>query len=149
MISREAITTEAQSWLGTPYEHGQLLKGVGVDCGMILVGVYGNVGIIPDQFRPENYPPDWHLHKTEEMFASYVLRFAREIALEEVQPGDIALWKFGKVYSHAGIFLSPELIVHAVRKDHCVVLSDPTRDSDLVKRPARYFTPLKELLDVR
>ncbi|MDO6044547.1 hypothetical protein Q4P48_08410 [Neisseria gonorrhoeae] len=44
---RARIVEEARSWLGTPYHHHAMVKGAGVDCAMLLVAVYGAVGLLP------------------------------------------------------------------------------------------------------
>ncbi len=43
---RRAIVREAMTWLGTPYVSNGAVKGAGVDCGMILVRVFSDCGII-------------------------------------------------------------------------------------------------------
>ena len=44
---REKIVAEARSWIGTPYHNCADIKGVGVDCGMLLVRVYVDTGVVP------------------------------------------------------------------------------------------------------
>ena len=41
---REKIVAEARSWIGTPYHNCADIKGVGVDCGMLLVRVFVDLG---------------------------------------------------------------------------------------------------------
>ena len=43
---RQSIVAEALSWEGTPYHHHGRIKGVGVDCAMILAEVYHAVGLL-------------------------------------------------------------------------------------------------------
>ena len=33
---REAVVTEAKTWIGTPFHHAARIKGAGVDCLMLL-----------------------------------------------------------------------------------------------------------------
>src|SRR3954464_8104787 len=36
--TQRAIVAAARSWVGTPYQHQQMLKGVGVDCVGVILG---------------------------------------------------------------------------------------------------------------
>ena len=49
------IVTEAIEWLGTPWFHGQSLKGIGTDCVGFIAGVGIKVGFLPYDFILENY----------------------------------------------------------------------------------------------
>lgn len=112
MTTRAAIIAEAKSWLKTPYHHRQRLKGVGVDCAMLLMGVFAGVGLI-EEFEVEDYPRDWMLHRDEERFRAVVLRYADEIALADVQPGDVCLYRVGRSFAHGAVIIDWPLIVHA------------------------------------
>ncbi|MHB1872293.1 MAG: NlpC/P60 family protein [Steroidobacteraceae bacterium] len=114
---RASIIAEAQSWLGTPYHHRAQVKGVGVDCAMLPIAVYSAVGVIK-HFTPEPYPPDWMLHRSEERFLGYVQRFAVPTATP--QPGEVALFRFGRCVSHAGIICEPGYMIHADLRAGCV-----------------------------
>lgn len=50
------IVEEARKWIGTPYHHQQRLKGVGVDCVGLVIGVGLECDILPsyseDLFKP-------------------------------------------------------------------------------------------------
>lgn len=47
--STNDIVLAARSWVGTPYHHGAQLKGVGVDCVGVILGVGAELGY----FTPE------------------------------------------------------------------------------------------------
>jgi len=114
MITREAIVSEALSWCGTPWHHEAALKGIGVDCAQLLRIVLVNLGA---NIRPtDHYPPDWHLHRSEERFMDFVLEYCVEINCEPL-PGDIFLWKVGRCYSHGGFYIGNGEIVHAVMQE--------------------------------
>jgi NlpC/P60 family putative phage cell wall peptidase len=136
---RALVIAEARSWLGTPYHHRACLKGVGVDCAQLPIGVWSAVGLI-DGFDTGDYPSDWHLHRQEERYAGVVQRFAAEIAADAAQPGELILFKFGRAFSHGAILVAPGVVVHAARKDGCVCLGDLERDVDLIDRPRRHFS---------
>ncbi|HEX8774900.1 MAG TPA: hypothetical protein VF735_15105 [Pyrinomonadaceae bacterium] len=45
MPTREQIIEEAKTWIGTPFEHQGMLKGLGSDCEGFLEGVLRHCGI--------------------------------------------------------------------------------------------------------
>lgn len=110
-MTREAVVAETKTWVGTPYHHYAGVKGVGTDCAFILIKVFASCGLIED-FIPPLYPLDWANHKSEEMYLSFVDKYAHQV--ESPLPGDIALYKFGRCVSHAGIIIDDTTIVHAL-----------------------------------
>jgi hypothetical protein len=109
---RAAVVAAARSWLGTPYHNCADVKGVGVDCGMLLVRVFVDAGLV-SAFDPRPYPIDWHLHRGDERYLGFVFDNAKEVG--EPQPGDVMVLRFGRCYSHGGIVTRarPLAIVHA------------------------------------
>ncbi|STZ77340.1 NlpC/P60 family protein [Bergeriella denitrificans] len=138
MNLREQIAAEAASWLGTPYHHQAMVKGAGVDCAMILVAVYGKFGLLPPDFDPRPYPQDWHLHRDAERYLGYLMQFGREITESELQKGDVAVWKFGRAFSHGGICLDGTGLIHSYI-GRGVVLDDRYQ-AELAHREVRYFS---------
>ena len=80
------------------------------------------------------------LHRDEEKYLEWVRPYAREITREELLPGDLVMWKFGRTYSHSAIVIEGSKIIHAVNRDEAVVLGDMDNDVGLAARPALYFT---------
>jgi NlpC/P60 family putative phage cell wall peptidase len=109
---RAAVVAQARSWIGTPYHNCADIKGVGVDCGMLLVRVFVDTGLCPP-FDPRPYPPDWHLHRGEEKYLEFIFDRGRPVA--EPRPGDVAVFRYGRTFSHGGIVTSakPFTLVHA------------------------------------
>jgi len=115
------VLTVANAWLGTPYHHQARVCGVGVDCAMLLCEVFEACGMIP-HIDPRPYPPDWHLHRSEEKYLGWVKKYADRIPDgENPQPGDVVLYKFGRTISHAGIVIDWPMIIHAYRGQGCVM----------------------------
>jgi cell wall-associated NlpC family hydrolase len=157
--AREAVCRIARSWLGTPYHHMGRIKGVGVDCAMFPLEVYREAGLIDDIAIPF-YPPDWHLHRSEEIYLAVVNRYTREIIGNRLRGtgksaptvpcklssvpsrGDFALYQFGRTWSHGAIVLDWPLIIHAVVQ-HGVILSDGEKDGMLIGRSRRFFSILR------
>jgi len=135
---RQLIVKEALEFIGTPYHHHGRIKGAGVDCAMLPAEVMHAAGVVP-RLEPE-YSPQWMLHRDEEQYLAWVRPYAREITREEVQPGDLAIWKFGRTYSHSAIVIDPPTVIHAMQRAGAVVLGDMDRDGDLIGRPVLYFS---------
>ncbi len=132
---RKAVLLEAQTWFRTPYHHQGRIKGVGVDCATLLYEVYCAVGMIPFVPTPE-YPPDWHLNRNDERYINLILDHAHEVF--EPKPGDIGLWKFGRCFSHGGIIVDDNFVIHAYLKTP-VSLAERHADP-LGSREVKYFS---------
>lgn len=156
--AREAVCRIARSWLGTPYHHMGRIKGVGVDCAMFPLEVYREAGLIGDICVPY-YPPDWMLHRSEEIYLRIVQQHACEVTGDKLQgtggsgftvpcnlspvpclPGDLALYRFGRCWSHGAIVIQWPLIIHALTSKG-VLLADGEREGCLVGRARRFFSP--------
>jgi NlpC/P60 family putative phage cell wall peptidase len=134
---REAVVAEAESWIGTPFHHAARVKGAGVDCLMLLAEVYERAGIAP-RIEPPFYVPDWHMHRDAERYLEGLLPYAHEIEGPPL-PGDIALFKFGRTFSHGAIVVEWPRVVHAYWAIG-VVWGDATL-FPLRDRPVRFFSP--------
>lgn len=115
---RADVVREALTWLGTPYHHHGRIKGAGVDCLMLLCEVYARCGLVPP-VDPGSYAHDWHLHRSEELYARGLMDYASRVEARPPAPGDIVLFKFGRTFSHGGVVvdaganLRGALIVHS------------------------------------
>lgn len=133
--ARQHIIDEAMTWLGTPWHHNALLKGVGVDCAQFLIGVYAGVGAVPN-ITTGWYPRDWHLHRNEPMFLNFLRQYADPV--EDGKKGDIAMWRFGRHPAHGSIVIDETHIIHAFRDEKAVVITDLTQ-SNINSRFAGYY----------
>lgn len=120
-MKREALIEIAASWVGTAYEHRQCVKGVAVDCAMLLVGVAEEAGLITPQqsqhLRQREYSRQWHLHRNEEVLRDTLESYGGfAIAPERALPGDIVLFRYGRVHAHAGILCEHRTVIHASAK---------------------------------
>ena len=123
MIARAAVVAEALTWLKTPYHHEGDVKGVGVDCAMILVRVFAapTVALIPADFDPRPYSQDWMLHREEEKYLGWLMQFADRV--DAPKAADVVIWRFGRTFSHAAIVTDERGgMIHAYRQDRSVVL---------------------------
>jgi cell wall-associated NlpC family hydrolase len=135
---RAAVLEEARTWLRTPFHHEGRSKGAGVDCAMLLAEVYERAGQIP-RVLPEHYPHDWHLHRDEERFLAWLLKFAHQV--EEPLPGDIAIFRIGRTWSHGAIVINWPIVIHAWFET-TVEYADASK-TPLSGFPVRFYT-LKE-----
>ena len=145
---RAAVVRCAHTWLRTPYHHRGRVKGAGVDCAMLLAEIYAEAGLVPALAIP-HYPPDWHLHRDAERYLGVLLDHAVEIAAPPL-PGDIALWRFGRCFSHGAVVVDWPVVIHAYLGRGCV-LEDADkaewlsrigegRDTQAKPRPVKFFT---------
>lgn len=107
---RARVVDEARSWVGCNYHHHARIKGVGVDCAQLLCAVYENCGLLP-HVETGHYPTDWHLHRSEEMFLGWLQRFATIVP--KPQAGDVAVFRFGRTFSHGAVMISEDTCIHA------------------------------------
>ena len=142
--TREDVLTELHSWLGTPYHHAARVKGAGVDCLMLLLEVYGRAGVFARMgvdaasIEIPRYSRDIMLHRNEETYLEGVRRYAVETGQPDA--GNIALWKFGRIYSHAAIITGWPAIIHAYAPENMVVIGNAAMGA-LASRPVRFFDP--------
>jgi cell wall-associated NlpC family hydrolase len=124
---REAVVAEAESWLRTPYHTNAAVKGAGADCALMPLAVYTAALGLAAPPLPK-YTQQWHLHRDEERYLQYVRDFGGvEIAEAHVKPGDFALWRVGRVYSHGAIIVCWPRILHAINP-RGVVWGDATQE---------------------
>jgi cell wall-associated NlpC family hydrolase len=124
---------EAEAWLLTPWVHRGAVKGACVDCGNLLIEIYSAAGLIP-KLDPIGYSRDWMMHNDSSRFLEYVERFCEPTKLPE--PGDVALFKFGRCISHGAIMLDYPAMIHAYAPAKCVTRD--TLESPISSRLARH-----------
>lgn len=136
---RAAVVAEARRWLGTPYHHAADIPRVGVDCAMLLVRIFVDLGLV-EPFDPRPYTRDWFLHRDEERYMGHLLARAR--AVEQPDPGDVVLFRIGRCFAHGGIVTvaAPLTIIHAFAPARRVIEDDLTRSPELSLKVARSFS---------
>jgi cell wall-associated NlpC family hydrolase len=116
---RNRVVAVARTWLGTPYHTAARVKGGGADCLTLLVEVFEEAGLIRHLEIP-HYPADWHLHRDAERYLNGLLEHTGEVDGPPL-PGDIALWRFGRCYSHGAIVVQWPTVIHAYVGRGCVL----------------------------
>jgi NlpC/P60 family putative phage cell wall peptidase len=113
---REQIVAEARTWLGTPFHHQGRLRGVGVDCGGLILGVGKALGLMdyaaaPVYGRRPNGP--------EMRTLCDALLAARPC--DERRGGNILLFAFDVQDQHLAILTGEGTIVHVLAQARACV----------------------------
>lgn len=112
-MSGKDIAKAACGWLGTPHVNNAKVKGKGVDCGMLLIAAVEDAkGIEKDSVKIKPYSNEWHLHRDEEWFKSYVEKYCDKV--DDLQVGDFLMYQYGRCISHGAIYIGNDTVIHAV-----------------------------------
>lgn len=121
-MSGKDIAKAACEWIGTPHVNNAKVKGIGVDCGMLLIAALEDSGTIKkDDIKIKPYSNEWHLHRDEEWFKSYVEQYCDKV--DDLQVGDFLLYQYGRCVSHGAVYIGNDTVVHAL-VDRGVILSN-------------------------
>lgn len=147
---RDLVVAAARSWAGTKYHHMAKLKGVGVDCGQLVIAAFEEAGAI-EPFDPGFYTCDWHLHRDEDRYIAAVERhLVRGDDLDDTvdqrvkdgfvgKPGDVLIFKVGRTHSHGGVITKWPFFIHSSLPAGIVEEID-VRNSYVSHRPCRLYT---------
>lgn len=146
--AKARFVREALSWVGTPFRDCGDIKGPhgAIDCAMLLTRCGVDTGLRP-AFDPRPYPPRWHVHKDQERFLEWVEDRLGGRPVDRPRFGDLAVWRFGRCFSHGAIVINSEEVVHAYAHARmCIVsrldehpLKYVGKGSHEFPRPVRYF----------
>ena len=111
-MDKFAIVGASLQWLDTPYHHQAKIKGIGVDCAMLIVAIAEELS--GKTINIPVYSPEWHLHNREELLCNTIegLGCIRR-NINELDVGDILTFRFGRVSSHMGIYIGTNQFIHA------------------------------------
>jgi cell wall-associated NlpC family hydrolase len=115
---RQKVVDIAKSYLKTPFHMGGRIKGVGVDCVTMLLNVFEEAELLPHIELP-NFKIDFHLHRSTEFYLEGVMKYCHKIELLEVQPGDILLFKTGRIVSHGALVVDFPKLIHVINSHGC------------------------------
>jgi len=121
MTSHQNVVDAARGWLSTPYHHLARLKGVGVDCIGLVIGVSRELGLVPTDFDVQGYarsPDGRSLMETAGLHMTQIER-------EDMQPGDVVVLRFDVEPQHFGIVgdyrHGGHSIIHAASREGRVI----------------------------
>jgi hypothetical protein len=107
------IVAEALTWMGTPYQQGAAIKGVGVDSTLLVVSVLVSVGFLPDQD---------YTHITPSLvIADIVERGATQLKSSWPEAGTILVYRDPDGTKHLAICEKTFSIIYASRVARFVV----------------------------
>ena len=115
MITSQQIVDEARRCIGTPWHHAGRLRGVGLDCAGLLVVVMAELGIaiIDDT-----------MYTTGDEFnrmSGHMDVYADRLPIDEPpRPGDVLLFRKGRMLNHCSIFTENHTHIHVFRPLGCV-----------------------------
>ena len=110
MATREAIVAAGRSWLDTPFVHEARLKGVGVDCAGVIIGVAREVGLSDYDISGYGRVPE-PARMRGELDANM-----DRITLAEILPGDVLWCRIERDPQHLALIteIEPEVkILHS------------------------------------
>lgn len=109
------IEAEARTWLGTPFHHQGRLKGVGVDCAGVVIGVADSLGLIPDftDFTDYARDPDGTMSLILDLHMDRIPRV-------HMRAGDVLHVAWSRLPQHVGILTGKGTLIHAYGKAGCV-----------------------------
>lgn len=138
---RKEIVRVALTWVKTPYHHHAMLKGIGVDCAMILIAVFDEAGVVSAE--KVGYSPQWYLHHSEEKYLIELEKYAHEITEAEALPGDVVVYKTGRAFAHGAIIIEPGWpdIIHA-SPEAGMVVRDRGDGGRIAPKPRKFFSCL-------
>lgn len=115
MITGLAVVAEARTWADTPFRHQARLKGVGVDCVGLVIGVAHNLGLTDFDTFDYSEQPD------ETRMGALLREHMLEIPRADLAAGDIVWLRpvDGGAAQHVAIITetAPRLMmIHALRR---------------------------------
>lgn len=107
MTEKFKIVTQARTWLGTPFKHQGRLKGVGVDCLGLIVGVLTELeinisGKNISQIDEQNYS----MLPSGERLQNKLNQYLQKVEISQISPGDILLMQFTREPQHLAFVAS-------------------------------------------
>lgn len=104
-VSRQAVVAEARTWVGTKYQHQQMCKGAGVDCGMLVGGTAIGAGVITHEFWAERFAPfqGYARMPSNGMLERVCRSFMDEKPIADMQPADVLMMRFKSEPHHLAI----------------------------------------------
>jgi NlpC/P60 family putative phage cell wall peptidase len=91
------IIATARTWLGTPWVHQGRLKGIGVDCGGLIIGVGRELGLLDFDTQAYGRIPDGQ--RLRALCDEHLL--AKPVS--DIVPGDVLLMRFTRHPQHLAI----------------------------------------------
>jgi cell wall-associated NlpC family hydrolase len=106
MISGEDMVSKAREYLGTPFHYGGRLKGVGLDCGGLLIAAAAEFGVGVEIPSP---PRGAALAVILKALAPCSL----PVPLTDLRAGDVLVFASRLMPGHCGLLTGEGTVIHA------------------------------------
>lgn len=109
MTTPDDIITEARTWLGTPFRHQGRVRGLGVDCAGLVIGVGNALALFGGEHvdhRAYGHSP--HAGAMAQVLATHLDR----VLGDDLRPGDVLHMRFDAEPQHLAIYTG-ETIIHS------------------------------------
>lgn len=110
------VVAIAYQWLGTPYRHQACLKGIGVDCIGLVIGIAKELyGGLPKDFVLPAYSPRWAEESKKQLMVTYGQKYLQIIEPKNALPGDVLMYQMLRngPTKHTGILVGEKRIIHS------------------------------------
>ena len=104
----DKIASCALEYVGTPYIHQGRKKGVGVDCAGLIVCVLQDLGLYQG-----GDITDYTMNPDGFLLQHTLDKHLKKVNKEELQNGDILLFKFLNNPQHLAFYISDDYMVHS------------------------------------
>lgn len=123
---RDLIIAEALSWMNTPFHWHGRVKGCGVDCGTYILEVFERAKLT-DHINIPNYSVNFAMHRSDEWYKKIIEQYCVPVLDREPLPGDIAIFKFGRSFSHGSIVYEWPIVISSLT-DQGVAFADANKE---------------------
>jgi NlpC/P60 family putative phage cell wall peptidase len=114
MPNRTDILAEAKTWLGTPFKHQGRVKGRGVDCVGIVIGIAHHFNLTDFDYVEYSHLPDGVTMR------KLLDENLQPILIDQAQPGDVYLMRFEYQPQHVSIVTEYGMIHAYAQVRRCV-----------------------------
>jgi len=98
MVTSAQIVAEARTWLGTPWQHQQRMKGVAVDCAGLVIGVARALGLVETDFDVGGY-----MRQPDGSMLPLLCSYMDPVPSSAMAPGDVIAFAIAADPQHVGI----------------------------------------------
>lgn len=105
-VTRQQVVDEARTWIGTAHRHQGRLKGIGVDCVGLIIGVAHALNL-------SDYDITGYSLRPEKEMAKYAKEQMTPIAVGNAKAGDVLLMTWNRAQIHLGFLTDTGSIIHS------------------------------------
>lgn len=114
----------AQKLIGVRFLQNGRVPSQGLDCLGMIVYLQRAAGVTDFPDTDRNYPSDWHLHETQELYLKAIQQHGKPVDIPQLRIGDVIAFRLGVIFpgsgsmrmQHAGLILDPK----GLRFVHCI-----------------------------